>query len=194
MFPGVRVAVNTSARNLHDLTVPRQIEAALRAYQAKPDLLELEITENTVIHQPERTRAILESLGEIGVRLSIDDFGTGYSSLAHLRSLPVNAIKIDRSFVRDIADDLDDQVIVRSILDLAHNLGLETVAEGVENSRASQLLQRFGCNFMQGYMIARPMPLHEAMEWLASMRRVDRALRDLTEEQSVGVDAVVEVV
>jgi diguanylate cyclase (GGDEF)-like protein len=182
MYPKVRVAVNTSARNLHDLGFPKLIDTTLRAHQAKPDLLELEITENTVIHQPERTRAVLESLGELGVRLSIDDFGTGYSSLAHLRSLPVNAIKIDRSFVRDIADDLDDQVIVRSILDLAHNLGLETVAEGVETSRAAQLLQKFGCMYMQGYMIARPMPLQEALSWLSRMRRVDTALRDITAE------------
>lgn len=180
IFPNVRVAVNTSARNLHDLGFPKMVETTLKAHRAKPDLLELEITENTVINQPERTRAVLESLEELGVRLSIDDFGTGYSSLAHLRSLPVDAIKIDRSFVRDIADDPDDQVIVRSIVDLAHNLGLETVAEGVETTRATQLLHQFGCMYMQGFLISRPMPFHDAVTWMARARRVDTVMSDVS--------------
>ncbi|HSB85012.1 MAG TPA: EAL domain-containing protein, partial [Ilumatobacteraceae bacterium] len=179
IFPAVRVAVNTSARNLHDLSFPKLIDATLRAHRASPDVLELEITENTVINQPERTRAVLESLEELGVRLSIDDFGTGYSSLAHLRSLPVHAIKIDRSFVRDIADDPDDQVIVRTILELARNLGLDTVAEGVESGRATQLLHEFGCNYMQGFLIARPMPFEDAITWLSRIRRVDTMVADL---------------
>jgi diguanylate cyclase len=168
--PNVRVAVNTSARNLHDLGFPKLVAAALAAHGADPSVLELEITENTVISQPERTRAVLESLGELGVRLSIDDFGTGYSSLAHLRSLPVQAIKIDRSFVRDISSEGDDQVIVRSIIELAHNLGLDTVAEGVETGLAANLLEQYGCDYMQGFLVHRPMPFDEAVKWLVRTR------------------------
>ena len=170
-FPSVRVAVNTSARNLHDLGFPKIVADALRSRAASPEMLELEITENTVIAQPERTRAVLESLKELGVRLSIDDFGTGYSSLAHLRSLPVAAIKIDRTFVRDLEFDADDQAIVRSIIDLAHNLGLETVAEGVETQPATEMLRQFGCDFIQGYLVAAPMPMRNVLPWLAKSHR-----------------------
>jgi diguanylate cyclase len=173
IFPTVRVAVNASARNLHDLGFPKMVGACLKAHQAPPALLEIEITENTVIRQPERTRVVLESLGELGVRSSIDDFGTGYSSLAHLRSLPVQAIKIDRSFVTDIANDTDDQVIVRSIIELAHNLGLETVAEGVETSEATRMLYEFGADHMQGYLVARPMPFDDALQWLVRAHQVN---------------------
>jgi predicted signal transduction protein with EAL and GGDEF domain len=179
-FPSVRVAVNTSARNMSDLGFPTFIERVLATHHGSAEMLELEITENTVTNQPERTRAVLHSLAELGVRLSIDDFGTGFSSLAHMRTLPVDAIKIDRSFVTNIADSLDDQIIVQSIIELAHNLGMETVAEGVETTAATEFLHRFGCNSMQGFLIARPMPLREAMAWMSKSQRLDAAILDLS--------------
>jgi diguanylate cyclase (GGDEF)-like protein len=179
-FPNVRVAVNTSARNMSDLGFPKFIASVLATHRGSAELLELEITENTVTNQPERTRAVLESLADLGVRLSIDDFGTGFSSLAHMRTLPVHAIKIDRSFVTNIADSIDDQIIVQSIIDLAHNLGMETVAEGVETTASTEFLHRFDCNSMQGFLIARPMPLHEAMAWMSKSQRLDAEILDLS--------------
>ena len=165
-YPNIRVAVNTSARNLHDLQFAAAVERTLAAHRAPPDMLELEITENTVISQPDRTRTVLDALERIGVRLSIDDFGTGYSSLANLRSLPLHAVKIDRSFVSAIAHDSDDRMIVKSIIDLAHNLGLQTVAEGVETSRSVEMLTAYGCDVVQGYLIGMPMPIAETLQWL----------------------------
>ena len=165
-YPNIRVAVNTSARNLHDLQFAAVVERTLVAHRAPPGMLELEITENTVISQPDRTRTVLDALERIGVRLSIDDFGTGYSSLANLRSLPLHAVKIDRSFVSAIAHDSDDRMIVKSIIDLAHNLGLQTVAEGVETSRSVEMLTAYGCDVVQGYLIGMPMPIAETLLWL----------------------------
>lgn len=164
--PQVRVAVNASARNLNDLSFPKVVSSALERHEYAGTLLELEITENTVLSHPEKVAAVLGAIEPLGVKLCIDDFGTGYSSLTSLRDLPVGTIKIDRSFVRDLAVDAGDEAIVRGIVDLAHNLGLTTVAEGVDSIDASNRLAEMGCDLVQGYLIARPMPLEEAVRWL----------------------------
>lgn len=165
-YPDIRVAVNTSARNLHDLDFANAVERTLLAHGAPAGILELEITENTVISQPDRTRAVLQALERLGARLSIDDFGTGYSSLANLRSLPLHAVKVDRSFVEGITHDAGDRMIVKSILELARNLGLQTVAEGVETVAAMEMLRGYGCDVVQGYLIGTPMPITETLQWL----------------------------
>ncbi len=171
--PAVRVAVNASARNLHDLGFPKTVARVLERYRYPGTLLELEITENTVLSHPEKLSAVLAAMEPMGVRLCIDDFGTGYSSLTSLRDLPVGTVKIDRSFVRDMTVQTGDEAIVRGIIDLAHNLGLVTVAEGVDSAAASQRLMDLGCDIIQGYLIARPMPLAEAIVWLDRWPQLD---------------------
>jgi EAL domain-containing protein (putative c-di-GMP-specific phosphodiesterase class I) len=160
------IAVNLSTRNLLDVEFPDQVAALLALRGVGPDRLELEITESTMLEDPARTRAILERLSEMGIRLSIDDFGTGYSSLAYLKRLPVDEIKIDRSFVMNMVDDEDDATIVRSTIDLGRNLGLEVVAEGVETGPIWDRLTDLGCTVAQGYYLSRPLPADELTPWL----------------------------
>ena len=135
---------------------PTRCGSALARWDVPPHLLDLEITETIIMTDPERARRVLTELAEMGVTLSIDDFGTGYSSLAYLRDLPVHQLKIDRSFVQDMESDADNAVIVRSVVDLARNLGLLTVAEGVEDDSTWELLTELGCASAQGYFLARP--------------------------------------
>jgi diguanylate cyclase (GGDEF)-like protein/PAS domain S-box-containing protein len=160
------VAVNLSVRNLLDTDFPQQVKRLLRKRGVAPALLRLEITESTVLSDPVRTKRVLDKLAAMGVALSIDDFGTGYSSLAYLSQLPVNEIKIDRSFVMNMADSDNDAVIVRSTIDLGRNLGLQVVAEGVETERAWEELNDLGCTLAQGYYLSRPVPAAELTEWL----------------------------
>ena len=150
------VAINTSARNLVQMKFPDVVQAVLQEHRLPADRIELEITENTVTNDPARTEVVLSKLKELGVGLSVDDFGTGYSSLAHLRNLPIDQIKIDRSFVRGLVGNRGDFLIVRCIIDLADNLGLGTVAEGVEDEATMQALRTMGCSVAQGYHIGRP--------------------------------------
>jgi EAL domain-containing protein (putative c-di-GMP-specific phosphodiesterase class I) len=166
----VRVAVNTSARNLGDVRFPETIDAALREAGLRPGDVELEVTENTVMAQSDRAVLVLNGLREIGVSLSIDDFGTGYSSLANLRLLPFDELKIDRSFVADMARDPNSALIVRAIIDLARNLRLETVAEGVEDAAVLGMLHDLGCTMAQGYLIARPTSAEDVTAWLRGAR------------------------
>lgn len=160
------VAVNLSARNLMDENIPKLVERLLVKYQLPPSRLELEITESSIMSDPNRALRILQQLHELGVHLSIDDFGTGYSSLAYLKRLPVQTLKIDNSFVRNMLEDLQDELIVNSTIHLAHNLGLTVVAEGVENEELLQRLSAMGCDEAQGYFIGRPMALNNADQWL----------------------------
>jgi len=160
------IAVNLSTRNLLDAEFPDQVAALLALRGVAPDRLELEITESTMLEDPARTRAILQRLSDMGIRLSIDDFGTGYSSLAYLKRLPVDEIKIDRSFVMNMVDDEDDATIVRSTIDLGRNLGLEVVAEGVETGPIWDRLTDLGCTVAQGYYLSRPLPADELTPWL----------------------------
>ncbi|WP_082191376.1 EAL domain-containing protein [Cellvibrio sp. pealriver] len=160
------VAVNLSARNLMDDNIPKLVERLLIKYQLPAARLELEITESSIMTDPTRALRNLDALHELGVHLSIDDFGTGYSSLAYLKRLPVQTLKIDNSFVRNMLEDLQDEVIVNSTINLAHNLGLTVVAEGVENEALLTRLSEMGCDEAQGYFIGRPMAALNADEWI----------------------------
>jgi EAL domain-containing protein (putative c-di-GMP-specific phosphodiesterase class I) len=130
----------------------------------KPELLTLEITENAVLTDPTRAYNVLTRLAGIGVRISIDDFGVGHSSLAYLKRLPVHVLKIDKSFVLGMASDDDDAAIVRSTIDLAHNLGLQAVAEGVETEQLWRQLVHLGCDTVQGFYFARPLPAEDVLD------------------------------
>lgn len=162
------MAVNLSARSLQDLSLPASIGALLEASGVAPRHLCLEITESAVMANPGDGLTILTELDRMGVKLAIDDFGTGYSSLAYLRRLPVDELKIDKSFVMEMADSENDAVIVRSTIDLAHNLGLIVTAEGVENASVWDQLGKLGCDQSQGYYMARPMAAEALASWLKS--------------------------
>lgn len=154
----ITVSVNLSARNLHDETLGPQVANLLNYWSLKPEQLCLEITETSMMTDPEHARVLLDGLDKLGVRISIDDFGTGYSSLAYLKQLPVDELKVDKSFVLNMSTDESDASIVRATVSLAHDLGLEVVAEGVEDQSSQDELQKLGCEFIQGYHFARPMP------------------------------------
>ena len=160
------IACNLSTRLLMDDDLSYHIEAFLARYGVNPALLELEITETALITEPERAREILGRVHAMGVRLSIDDFGTGYSSLALLKSLPLNALKIDLLFVSQMLESEQDAIIVSSTVNLAHNLGLKVVAEGVENRETLERLREMGCDQAQGYFISRPMTLKATDRWI----------------------------
>jgi diguanylate cyclase (GGDEF)-like protein len=155
------MAVNVSARSLLDTDLPDEIDALLRSAGVAAHRLTLEVTESSVMADPVRTTSVLDRLHDLGVHLSIDDFGTGYSSLSYLQRLPVDEIKIDRSFVQRMAADRSDDVIVRSTIDLGHNLGLRVVAEGVEDRESCDRLSSLGCDAAQGYWLSRPVPAAE---------------------------------
>lgn len=160
------VAVNLSARSLHDIRLPGEIARMLADAQIKPSMLILEITESAVMSNAEEALEALQILDKMGVTLSIDDFGTGYSSLAYLTKLPVDEIKIDKSFVLSMVADQQAAVIVRSTIDLGHNLGKEVVAEGVETLEILDLLSEWGCDTAQGYYMSKPLPADKLMQWL----------------------------
>jgi EAL domain-containing protein (putative c-di-GMP-specific phosphodiesterase class I) len=164
------VAVNLSMRNLLDLEFPNDVDRLIRESGVDPARLELEITESTMLTNPVRVKSVLGRLSAMGIRLSIDDFGTGYSSLAYLSSLPVNVIKIDRSFVMTMLSDENDAVIVRSTIDLGRNLGLAVVAEGVESEEIWDQLDGLGCDTAQGFFLSRPLPAEQLGTWLRSWR------------------------
>jgi diguanylate cyclase (GGDEF)-like protein/PAS domain S-box-containing protein len=162
----VHVAVNVSARSLLDQGLPGKVQSALDRWGVEPRFLKIEITESSIMADPAHALAILSMLQSMGVRLSVDDFGTGYSSLTHLRELPVDEIKIDKSFVIGMRASDADAAIVRTVIDLAHNLGKQVCAEGVEDADTWQMLKSLGCDLAQGYWIARPMAANALMEWL----------------------------
>ena len=141
------------------------VAAALARHGVAPELLRLEITESAIMGDPERALRILQKLADGGVRLSLDDFGTGYSSMSYLRRLPVDELKVDRSFVADMTNGRHDEVLVRTAVDLGHNLGLSVVAEGVEDDRTMRALSGLGCDVAQGYLLARPMSVQALAEW-----------------------------
>jgi len=162
------VAVNLSVYNLRDERLAEQVADILRRHDLNQRLLSLEITESAIMNDPEHSLGILTDLEAMGVRMSIDDFGTGYSSLSYLKRLPVAELKIDRSFVHELNSDSDSAMIVRSTIDLAHNLGLSTVAEGVETAEILETLQGMQCDMAQGYLISRPLPEQEFLDFLES--------------------------
>jgi diguanylate cyclase (GGDEF)-like protein/PAS domain S-box-containing protein len=160
------IAVNLSARTLHDPSLPLFVQTLLT--NGERPWLELEITESTIMADPAGALEVLTQLHDLKIPLAIDDFGTGYSSLAYLQKLPVDAIKIDKSFVKDMATNAGDAVIVRSTVDLAHNLGLAVVAEGVETAEAWTRLADLGCDSAQGYYLCRPLPAADLTAWLTT--------------------------
>lgn len=160
------VAINLSPRALHLDELPKMLEESLDRYDVPPRLVTLEITESGIMHDTESALRIIEHFSALGVHLSIDDFGTGYSSLAILKQLPVNELKIDKSFVMQMTENKDDVVIVRSTIDLAHNLGLKVVAEGIESADHVSILTELGCDTGQGFFISKPVPTDDFWAWL----------------------------
>jgi diguanylate cyclase (GGDEF)-like protein len=163
------VAVNLSGRDLLDLHLPDEVRLLLSETGIDPGRLELEITENIILSDPVRTRTILSRLKDLGVRLAIDDFGSGYSSLGYLKRLPLDVLKIDKSFVMSMMADDDSAAIVRSTIDLAHNLGLQVVAEGVATERISAVLAALKCDAAQGFYFSGPMVESEVASWAAEI-------------------------
>jgi diguanylate cyclase (GGDEF)-like protein len=160
------LAVNVSARHLMSRDFVEEIEELLRASAITPSSLKLEITETTIMADPHHAEYVVRALSALGVMIAIDDFGTGYSSLAYLKGLSVDELKIDRSFVVDMCDSDSSAVIVRSMVQLAHNLGLRVVAEGVEDSTTMRVLGELGCDMAQGYYVSRPLPAERMLPWL----------------------------
>jgi diguanylate cyclase (GGDEF)-like protein len=159
------VAVNISARSFQNPKLVERIKQALALANVPGDCLEVEITENILMTDLERGNDIIRHLNDLGVRISIHDFGTGYSSLSYLKRLPIHTIKIDKSFVLDMLESDNDAVIVRSIIDLGQRLGLEVIAEGVENQQVWNQLKKWGCNTVQGYHISHPVSHENMSEW-----------------------------
>lgn len=162
----LRMSVNLSMHDIQDPLLPKKLRSLIERYRINPARLFLEITESSVMTDSHSVRVVIEQLHEIGVSLAIDDFGTGYSSLAYLKQIPADEIKIDKSFVRDMARDDNDAVIVRTTIDLAHNMGCQVIAEGVEDRESYDLLEILRCDLAQGYYICKPLPEPELRRWL----------------------------
>ena len=160
------ISVNVSARDLIHTSLPTKVSTLLAKYHVPPRLLWLEITESAIIDDPAHAIATLDKLYALGIKLSIDDFGTGYSSLAYLKRMPVHELKIDRTFVMGMAEHMSDETIVRSTIDLGHNMGLKVVAEGVENVEVLNQLRELNCDLAQGYHLSRPLPPERLEVWL----------------------------
>jgi EAL domain-containing protein (putative c-di-GMP-specific phosphodiesterase class I) len=157
-------------RNLHDPQLPQTFERLLRRHSVDAGMLQVEITESALMADPEHSMKVLKALEQMGVRLAVDDYGTGYSSLAYLRRLPVEELKIDKSFVIDMTREENDAVIVRSTIELAHNLGLRVTAEGVEDHETWEILAANDCDLAQGYFFSQPL----------SARELNRMLKEQT--------------
>jgi EAL domain-containing protein (putative c-di-GMP-specific phosphodiesterase class I) len=164
--PDLRLSVNLSARQFHQQQLDRKIRTALERAELDPSALELEITESVAMTDAETTIAIMRDLGTDGVTLSVDDFGTGYSSLGYLRRFPLDSIKIDRSFVTDLATEPDDATIVRTVIAMAHALDLEVVAEGVESEEQLAFLREQGCDRVQGFYYSQAIPRDELVAYI----------------------------
>ena len=163
----IPVSVNVSARSFQNPRLLEKVEWALQEAGVSGDSLEIEITEATLMQDLDRATDVLTRLSESGVSIAIDDFGTGYSSLSYLKRLPIHTLKIDQSFIVDVAFDQQDVAIVRSIIDLGHNLGYKVVAEGVENGMAWDVLDKLGCDTAQGFHISKPLSDNHFSGWLS---------------------------
>jgi len=179
----INVSINLSARDVMDDTLPDRVSGLLRGNDCAGQWISFEITESVILDDPGRAVENLNRLSALGCKLSIDDYGTGYSSLAYLRKLPLHELKIDKSFVLGMVRDASDSVIVRSTIELAHNMGLVVVAEGVEDEATLERLRALGCDMVQGFFLSRPLPASEVPAWMrnfvpvrtaepASLRRV----------------------
>jgi diguanylate cyclase (GGDEF)-like protein len=168
----LNLAVNISTEDIGDSRFDSRVASLLSRHQLPPSLLTLELTETGFIDDPNRALQMLDAIAALGVALSIDDFGTGYSSLSHLARMPVDEMKIDRSFVQSLESDPEFATVVRSAIDMGHGLGLKVVAEGIETSSAANTLREFGCDIAQGYFYAKPMPLDAFTAWMKGKTRV----------------------
>jgi diguanylate cyclase (GGDEF)-like protein len=168
----IPVAVNVSARSFQNPRLLEKVQSALNEAGVGGECLEIEITEATLMQDLDRATDVLNRLSDTGVTIAIDDFGTGYSSLSYLKQLPIHTLKIDQSFIADVAFDQQDVAIVRSIIDLGHNLGYKVVAEGVENGMAWDMLNSLGCDTAQGFHISKPLTDHNFSSWLAENGRM----------------------
>jgi EAL domain-containing protein (putative c-di-GMP-specific phosphodiesterase class I) len=168
--PGLRMCTNLSARQFHQHTLVASVRGALEESGVPPSCLELEITESIAMQNAEWTAEVLRSLRDMGVHISIDDFGTGQSSLSYLKHFPLSTLKIDRTFVRDIAVDPEDEAIVNAVIALAHVLGLRVIAEGVETEEQLAFLRRAGCEEYQGYWFSRPIPPDDLLTLITARR------------------------
>ena len=187
-LPPIRMAVNLSPRQFSDPKLLSDIRAALDKSGMPPQLLELEITESMVVQNLERTVRVLESIKRLGITLSIDDFGTGYSSMALVKKLPIDVLKIDRSFVREIANDADDKAIADAIIALGRALDLTIVAEGVETAEQEAVLRAHNCDEIQGYLISKPISADEFGEFLLNRGIAD--LKTLTGANTLPAEAL----
>jgi diguanylate cyclase (GGDEF)-like protein/PAS domain S-box-containing protein len=166
----IRVAINISAQQLRHENLLLLVRGALSCYDLSPQDIELEVTESTAMENPETTLSILDQLSAMGIMLAIDDFGTGYSSLAYLKHLPIQRLKLDRSFVKDIETDANDAAICTATIALGHSLGLELVAEGVETTEQQNFLASLNCDTLQGYLFSKPMPFEQTLAYLKAER------------------------
>ena len=169
-LPDLTIAVNVSQHQFVLTDMVRETAQVLEASGFPAQLLELEITESALATRPEEALAILNRLRDLGLRLAIDDFGTGYSSLAHLKRFPLDLLKIDQSFIRDIPNSGDDMTISSSVIALGHAMGLKVLAEGVETQQQLEFLQSKGCDFFQGYFCSRPLPAQDFAQLLEKAR------------------------
>jgi EAL domain-containing protein (putative c-di-GMP-specific phosphodiesterase class I) len=172
----INVSINLSARDVMDTTLPDRVAALLQVHGCAAQWITLEITESAILDDPGHAVENLQRLSALGCKLSIDDYGTGYSSLAYLRRLPLNELKIDKSFVMGMVRDASDGVIVRSTIELAHNMGLVVVAEGVEDEATLERLRSMGCDLVQGYFLSRPLTASDVAQWLGASPRARLAV------------------
>ncbi|TNF89407.1 MAG: bifunctional diguanylate cyclase/phosphodiesterase [Gammaproteobacteria bacterium] len=170
---GIAIGINLSMIDLHDRRLPERIDTYLRRYQVRPGQIVIEITEGQIMQDPDEVVDVLAHLGVMGLSLSIDDFGTGQASLTYLKELPVEKLKIDQSFVRDMTTNPDDQLIVRATIELAHTLDLKVVAEGVESLSTCDLLAEMKCDYVQGYYVSRPLEAEQVATWFETSVKPD---------------------
>jgi EAL domain-containing protein (putative c-di-GMP-specific phosphodiesterase class I) len=170
----IPVSVNISAANLDEPDFVQRVQLALLRHGIRPAMLELEVTESAIMKDAANALAKLQALSDGGVRLSIDDFGTGYSSLSYLQTLPTTVVKIDQSFIRSMGDGFRENNLVRSMIQLSHDLGYQVVAEGVETLEAAEALSKMGCDEAQGYLFAKPLSPAAFEEWFFDRKVVHK--------------------
>jgi len=174
LHPGLQLSVNLSASDLAESHLLDVVFGALAEAKVAATLLTVEVTESAVVNEPEKSMAQLTKLRAAGVKVAIDDYGTGYSSLAQLRDMPATELKIDRSFIMNLAEQVGDQTIVQSTIQMAHQLGLKVVAEGVEDEVTAALLRRYQCDVLQGYFYSKPLAAEDLAEWLKTARKLNK--------------------
>jgi EAL domain-containing protein (putative c-di-GMP-specific phosphodiesterase class I) len=177
-MPSLRMSINISALQLHQRSFPEFLKARIAEYAVDPRLVELELTESVLMQNVDDVLQTLKDVKALGVSLAIDDFGTGFSSLSYLRRFPIDRLKIDQSFVRDIEHTPANESIARAIVALANSLSLDVVAEGIEKASEKTVLEHMRCIEGQGYLFAKPMPAEDVRAWVASHRR-NHVLTDL---------------